>query len=77
MGNVINFADRLAVKQEKQELEMIQDKFMAEIMPHLTREDKIGILAALDNRDMDAYMEIIKPIIYRNAYRETMRTMNK
>ncbi len=68
--NVIDFQAAKAAREESAELEKILNSFRQEIVPHLTLDDKRNLLTAIETDDHDLYMEVIRPIVYRNVLRE-------
>lgn len=70
MGKIISFADKFEKLQEAQEKTELMDFFRKEILPHLSDQNKIKLINAIDNNDHETYLSITNPILMRNGIRE-------
>ncbi|MDQ0154936.1 hypothetical protein [Robertmurraya andreesenii] len=73
MAKVISFNERLAAKKESKKDGELKEFFLTQILPYLTRGEKLAIVKAMEEGDAKTYFEITEPILRRNALYEANR----
>lgn len=76
MAVITSFSDRLAKKNEAQEMHRLIS-FFKEQFGGQSNETLMAIANALESGDIEHYKSITEPIIYRNIIREVNKTPHR